>query len=69
MRPIIVPRYMPGQIHAVMQQSEDFDDLPLRFPENYKVAASSALSRHMQGANSRPNIIPPFGPRNFWTVK
>ncbi len=49
---IVGHRNMPGQVHAVMKQSEDIDDSTFRFLENHKMATFSALPSHMQGADA-----------------
>ena len=60
--------HMPGQVHAVMQQPENFDDLPLGRPEDYEVPTLPAMPRNMQGANAPCNLVPRFGPHYLWAA-
>ena len=63
---IIAGRQMFRQIHAVMQQAKDVDALAFWRLEDNEVAASSAKSRHRQGANYGADIVPLSGPQTRW---
>jgi hypothetical protein len=39
---------MPGQVHAVMNQSQDIDATILSLPEHHKLTPLSAKAGHMQ---------------------
>jgi len=55
--------HMPGQVHAVMKQSQDIDATILSLPEHHKVTPLSAKAGHMQGSDTWFDFVARLGAR------
>jgi hypothetical protein len=54
---------MPGQVHAVMKQSQDIDATILSLPEHHKVTPLFAQAGHMQGSDTWFDLVARLGAR------
>ena len=59
---------MPGQVHAVVKQTQDIDALIFGLTEQHKVTPTSALASHVQGADAGLDVVSRFGTQLFWPV-
>ena len=59
---------MPGQVHAVVQQTQDIYVLIFCLTEHHKVTPTSALASHVQGADAGTDIVLRFGTKLFGPV-
>ena len=59
---------MPGQVHAVVQQPQHIDVLIFDLTKHHKVMPTSALARHVQGADARPDVISRFDTQPLWPI-
>ena len=59
---------MPRQIHAVVEQSQNIDNVISSDSEDHEMSASSSLSGNMQGAHACLNLVSRLGTRNLWPV-
>ena len=59
---------MPGQVHAVVKQTQDIDALIFGLTEQYKVTPTPALASNVQGADAGLDVVSRFGTQLFWPV-
>jgi len=57
---------MPGQVHAVVKQTQDIDALIFGLTEQHKVTPTSALASNVQGADAGLDVVSRFGTQLLW---
>lgn len=62
MRQIVDLWQVPGQIHAVVQQPQHFQDLIIRDPKHHEVTSFATVAGGVQGANARGQLIRSLDP-------